>query len=60
MADKLWALLARSFISFYSHWINRPEHRTSAPFYGAVTFGPGAALQRGGFWRMSHGLVSLQ
>jgi hypothetical protein len=22
-----------------------------------VTFGPGAALQRGGFWRMLHGLV---
>jgi hypothetical protein len=25
--------------------------------YGAVTFGPGAALQRGGFQNMCHGLV---
>jgi hypothetical protein len=24
--------------------------------YGAVTFGPGAALQRGGFQSMCHGL----
>jgi hypothetical protein len=26
--------------------------------YGAVTFGPGAALQRGGFSIMLHGLVN--
>jgi hypothetical protein len=34
------ALLARLFFSFYSHWIYRPEHYTSAPFTGPLPLAP--------------------
>jgi hypothetical protein len=50
------ALLARMFVFLMSSdLLIRLLHICTV--CGAVTFGPGAALQRGGFRRMFHGLV---